>query len=276
MKYWMMRLFLSRRTAGTLFERIPEQETREAYIRRVFSIDYGFQYRKKPYVFKTFSSHDSEHLMGVVGRPHTILVSGPPEDAFQEHPIRDWETANVFIDPVSAQDGQKVAMQETLVIGLPLSVFRALADHINNINANSDWHISVSPIAKKAEFWSVARLHKNELSEIDLTFITPNMFGGEDATIKALKAFNTYNNADSVVVTLKNSENNLNVDSKNVKQSVDYITKGGGSVKLKGARGNVLYDSESQIVKVSPGGDVPLPTADSASIFHLLKRLFKK
>jgi hypothetical protein len=69
MRYWMMRLFLTRRSDGTLFAHEPIRETRDSYLKRVFGGEIRFSHRKKAYVYKAFGSPDGIRLAGVIARP---------------------------------------------------------------------------------------------------------------------------------------------------------------------------------------------------------------
>src|ERR1700704_6178064 len=132
MRYWMMRLFLTRREEGTLFAHLPPHEERGAYLKRVFGSEIRFTHRKKSYVYESFPSPDQGmHLIGVIGREHTTIIGAPPEERFRRHGVADWETANVFIDPAGEGEGQKIAMQHVTVVGNPLGVFRSLAEQLN-------------------------------------------------------------------------------------------------------------------------------------------------
>src|SRR5438270_493515 len=151
----MMRLFLSDRLAGTLFAtlRTAPPLPRDAYLRNAFSDEIIFVHRKRNYRFTPFKNSSPDIVSGVIAREHTITIGAPPEEGYKRHDVPDWDTANVFIDVSGDDDGQKVAMQDTPVIGRPLSVFRSLTDYINNRDNNSDWLIAVNTITSDDDFW---------------------------------------------------------------------------------------------------------------------------
>lgn len=271
----MLRLFLSRRADGTIFEPLPVAEDRELYLQRVFSQDIAFTHRRKNYVYKSYTQIEPPGVcMGVIGRPNTVKVGGPPEKGFPDVMVPDWETANLFIDPTAHKDGQKVALQDVKAVGLPLSVLKSLVNRINRSESNSEWQISVNAISEENEFWKVVKTYDGRISEIDLNFVTPNIWRGQTETENALRVIRNKNNADEVEIRLKNSQNMLRPNSEEVKDSVDYISRGGGSLKIKGAGRRTLYDSEKHVVSAEPERDGRIQDGDVRLLAQIIARLF--
>lgn len=276
MRYWMMRLFLVSRAEGTIFATLEPKETRQQYIQRAFGSEMRFQYRGEPLVYKPFKSPIDSFICAVIGREHPVTVSGPPEEQFAPKTVPDWEHANIFIDSSGGNEGQKIAMQQVGVVGQPLAVMRALVDYINFSQSNAEWSIAANPITRKEEFWSAVDRYKDHIKELDLEFVTPNIWGGESATEKALKELKKQNNAQEVEVRIKNKDGKLNPDSENIRQSVDYITRGGGSLRVKSDTDGVVYSSENEesIVKETPDEDAPIPSAEPSLIMRIIKKIF--
>ena len=254
-----------------------ERPTRQEFLRRVFGGEIRFLHRKMNYVYKPYFEIGQRFAVGVIGREQTITISGPPEEEFAPRTIIDWETSNVFVDTSASADGQVLAMQQVVAIGQPLSVLRSLVDHINFQNSSEEWAVAVNPMTRHEEFWSIARKNKGGIQELDLNFVTPNIWGAKEATEVALKSLQKNNNAQEVEVRLKNADGKLEPESDIIKESVEYISKGGGTLKLKGPGGKVLYssDSEESVVTETPENDVPVHTAERSGIRQLIERLFK-
>jgi len=176
--YWMMRLFLSERMAGTFFDTPgrPQRSTREGYPRSVFSNNFIFIHRKRTYVYTPFPSLGDHLLGGAIVRQHTILIRKAPEAKSEDVP--DWESANVFIDTSGDGDGQKVAIQDVAAVGAPLPVFRSATDYINSSNPGSDWYIAVNTITSAIGFWEAVENNRGKITELDLTFAAPNTWKG--------------------------------------------------------------------------------------------------
>jgi hypothetical protein len=273
MQYWMLRLFLTSRERPPIIEATATRKTsRRDYLQATFTTDIRFQYRARNYVYKYFSQ-DGDVIAAVVGRVHTATIGGPPEKDFQPEEVPDWGTANVFIDVSGDTEGQKVAMQRAPQMSNPIEIMRALTDHINARDPDTDWVIAVNAISDKKEFWDAVEAHKGEITELDLVFIPPNIWGAKDETEKALKALHQSTNTDEVEVQLKNADGKLVPEGEVMEQSIQYVTKGGGRAILRKGR-KKLYDSESKVSVETPEDDAKVQTADEGRLKALVSRLF--
>jgi hypothetical protein len=273
MRYSMLQLFLARRLGSDdLFATFDPATSRDEHLKRVFSVETSFLHYKRAYVYKPFSSPNDQHIVGVIAKEHTVTVSGPPEEAFVHKQVEDWETANVVIDLAQ----QMVAVQPT--VGQPIHIFRSLTDHINNSYPDADWAIAINPITRTEQFWSAAERYQGHITELDLSFEVPNIWGGQSATEKALSELKTQNNAQEVEVKIKNRDGQLNPNSERIRNSISYITQGGGTVRLRDDDQNTVYssDSEENIVTVAVEPDFPVQQADEGMLLSLLGRLFDR
>lgn len=272
MRYWMMQLFLASRDEGTLLERLPPSQSREQYLRGIFSREIRFEYYRHPYVFKPFVFPEVEQLAAVIAKESTVTVAGPPEEAFTAHQISDWETANILLNP--SPEIQQAAVQNAF--GNPTAIFRKLIEHINDTNPSAPWVIAVNPVTIREQFWSAAERNRGHIAEIDLSFAVPNIWGGQSETEKALREFKEQNNAQEVEVKIKNRDGRLQPDSQRMRDAVDYVTRGGGTAQLRDESQATVYssDTEENAVTTAVEPDVPIQEADIAAIRYLIKRLF--
>jgi hypothetical protein len=275
MRYSILQLFLARRVKqADLFSTLEPIRTRQQFLSDAFSTETRFEHWKKPYVFKPFPSPDPAYVVGVIAKEHLVTVAGPPEEEFANKQVEDWDTANVLIDTSSTE--QLAAMQPA--VGVAVQIFRSLIDHINNANPTAEWMIAVNPVTTKEQFWGVAEKYKGHIAEIDLSFAVPNIWGGQSETEKALNELKTESNAQEVEVKIKNRDGQLNPDSARLRQSVEYISHGGGTAKLRDDTNNTIFstDSEENIVTTAIEPDFPIQSADEGMITSLIKRLFGK
>lgn len=275
MQYHMMRLFLTSREVPPIIEALKRELTsRKQYLINLFGTEKKFLHRGKPYVYTYFHTVENRFIAGVIGRERSVTVHASPEEKYHPVEVPDWETVNIIIDISGEADGQKVAMQERNNIGSPLHILRSLTDHINDNNIDSDWLIAVNSITRENEFWQTVEQYKGRISEMDMTFITPNIWNGSTETEGALRELHDINKAQSVEIRLKNPDKNLQPDSTRIRESVDYITRGGGSIQLK-TDGKTVYSSEDKIVKQSAGeDDVSVQDALYNLLVALVNRLF--
>jgi hypothetical protein len=275
MRYSMMQLLLASRHEGTLLAAIPARQSRQDYIKDVFSKEIRFEHYGRAFVFEPFASPVDDKIVGVLGKEDAVTVAGPPEQKFAAHDVSNWDTANVLIDTSGASEGQKAAMQGK--VGSPPAIFRTLVDHINTTNASSsDWLIEVNPITTSEEFWTAAERYRGHISEIDLTFAVPNIWGAESETEKALREFKEKNNAQEVEVKIKNRDGKINPDSERVRESVDYIAKGGGVSQIKDESQAVVFssDAEQNAVTIPVEPDPPIQESQEADLRNLIRQIF--
>jgi hypothetical protein len=267
----MMRLFLADRSAGTLFEGVSRERrsSREAFLRQAFRGEFPFTHRKRKYVYTPFQSVNEYFLSGVIARAHMVTIGKSPEENYQKEEIPDWDTANVFIDVSGESDGQKVAMQDVLSVGAPLSVFRSLIDHVNRMDVQSDWLIAVNSITSDADFWNVMAENRGHISEIDFVFAAPNIWKGVSETENALKEFDKQYGIKETEIRLRNPDQNINPgdpkDEGMIKTAIDYIKRGGGRYSAKRGR-KTIFNSEEHVVKLSPPEDKSIQDTEIAVV----------
>lgn len=284
MEYWMLRLFLTSRESRPLLDMMEQRqpETRQQFLTRAFGTEVKFPHRGRHYVFKFFHHIDHRFIAGVVARPHTVTISLPPEQGFlwritaiKPTDIADWETANVFVDTSGDSEGQKVGMQRHAIVGSPLAVFRSLADYINSTNQTSAWSIAVNPMSKQDEFWTAVENNRGNISELDMIFVPPNIWEGQTETEKALRALHKDNLAEEVEVKIKNKDKKLHPKSHRIEQSIDYITKGGGSVRMRAGK-KTLFNSDKTVVTETPKDDMPVQDTTAGKLRDIIMSIFRK
>jgi hypothetical protein len=281
MAYWMMRLFLADRYAGTLLEGlgIGRGLNREDHLRQVFSKERRFMHRRRMHVFTPFPTSESAILCGVIAREHVTTIGRPPEDHYQKEELPDWETANVFIDISGESDGQKIAMQDVQSVGAPLPIFRSFIDYLNADDPKSDWFIAVNTITSDTDFWRVVGQHQGYISEVDLVFAAPNIWHGASETESSLKKLDKDYGVKETQIKLKNLDGKLHVgkaeDGGVIATAISYITRGGGRYKAKAGK-KVIFNSEDHVVKSAPPEDSSIQDAEITVVTALATWLMSK
>lgn len=273
-----MRLFLTSRERPPLLAQMEPSYTprsRRDYLEEILGNETRFQHRRKPYVFKPFPSPAADYAVGVIGREKTVRLRLAPEHQFRKRDVSDWETANVLVDISGSDDGQKIGMQERVNVGHPLAVFRSFVDHLNSSRPTADWAIAVNAISREETFWAAVEKYRERISEITLAFVTPNIWGGESETEKALKKLHRDTGAQEVEVKLKNKDRKLHPDSEDVHAATDYIGRGGGRTEIKSGR-DTVYNSDNNAIIEDIMSDLAIEDQDADLILELLKKVLRR
>ncbi|MFZ2068023.1 MAG: hypothetical protein WAV27_18795, partial [Xanthobacteraceae bacterium] len=104
----------------------------------------------------------------------------------------------------------------------------------------------------------------------------PNIWDGESETEKALRDLKEKNNAQEVEVKIKNKDAKINPDSKRIRDSVDYIAKGGGVAQLRDETQRVVFssDAEENEITIPVEPDPPIQDAGTMDLRDLIRKIF--
>lgn len=272
MHYHFFRLFLTQRDQRELFD---SEETRREYLFRVFTQDrIDFIGREIPFSYVFIDSLDS-FLAGRIGRQKSSMLTDGPETGFAHTRSDLWHAVNLFLDTANDPDGQKLVIGESQQVGKPSSIAQHLIDHINAANPSSRWRITVNSITESHDFWEVATRFKGQLTELELEFVAPNIFGGKDQTSDVLRRLRRENNSQTTDVRLKNPDGGLNPDSDSIRESLEYIKEGGGNARLRVGKRTVYNTKTTPKTKeVSPDDDISVADQSKSLWATLVKSLF--
>jgi hypothetical protein len=281
MRYIYLRLFLTSVdlppllvTSGHLAQKL----SRTKFISKIFSERWDFEHYGTTMVYLPIPPEDVNgdiFCFGRVGKLVTDHVNDGPEAMFAPASRQSWRAANVAVDTRDFDDGQKVAMQVRTDVGKPLAVLNSLVQHINAEHPDSGWLISVNSVAKVASFWQAIEDNKGAITRAEFTYVTPNVLGIRSKLNQRLKEYRENENAKEVSVTLTDPKGNLKLESQEVKDSVEYISEGGGSARLKVGR-QVVFDSKDTDKAEDVQSDDVLEMHDKEGRLSYISRFFMK
>lgn len=278
MQYVMLRLFLTERDIGPLLAPMGDvpTESRQEYLLRVFGQDFSFSGHGISYHYAYIGSIDS-YVLGRIGRQRLEQEAKGPETGLEETYERRWHAANILIDTSGHTDGQKIAFQNLGEVGNPTAIADRLIEGINAREQRSKWHIYVNPLTETQEFWGVVEEFKGNITELNLTFVAPNILGGTDKTRDALRKLRDTTHMEETSVRLKNRDGALNPDTDDVREELDYISEGGGRVDMK-SRQRTIYTSEERVKTedLSDEETFAVSEENKKKWPKLLQRLFKR
>jgi hypothetical protein len=250
MKFIYLRLFLSKvATTDSLFGDDEEYKglSREQYLKLVFSYRIDFEHRNNKFVFIPISREAGEsenYIFGRVGKQYKIVDNKGPDQDLEDGEDLRWIASYFVLNTSSDSDGQKIAIQDRVKVGRPLAYVSSLIQQINLKSALSGWYISVNPMVDESSFWEVVKANKGSITKAEFRYITPNVLGLRSLLNERLREYRDKQNAQEVSVTLTEPKGDLNLETEDVSDSIEYISEGGGSAKLSSGK-KVLFDSRN-------------------------------
>jgi len=228
--------------------------------------DLGFvyEYDDKGYIYCKF------------GKRSSIVKTLSPQEKFKEVKTENWPNCHMFMslseDP---ENGQQIAIEhKAWIFANPLVQLRALADKINEALLSNGFVLSINPITQEKKFWDLIKQYDGQIEELKLTFNTPNLFNLENTLNEDLKKVRDINNATEASMILKNKEGNLKVPEDNslIKESVEYIGKGGGEYRIKAKKR--IITSKDNVRSKSISTEIELETSDKDAVLKFAKEIF--
>jgi len=230
MRFHLIRLVLLKREQGDIFDdwegKLPDLET---WLRRVFSREIKFAYRKVQFHYVPDPDPEDGILSGRIGRQRLHKENEPPEAGLKETERLHWLAATVVIDPTHHDDGQKVAMQVLKEIGKPSAVMRALASSLNTTIPPEPYALEAASIIDPATFWKFVEDNEGEITSVTFELFAPNMFGVRTSLDREMHELKENEKAQKVQMTLENEEG-LHLNTERTKETAEYTAEGGGSI----------------------------------------------
>lgn len=257
MKYVYFRIFLTEVDipellikTGTLNERLPRNE----FLTDVLNRRWEFVHSGKKMIYVPVTRHEEDNVdfsFGRVGKQVVTKENTGPDNEFEAQDHFSWRAANMLTNTASDTNGQKIAFEKKDELGSPLAILSSLSHAINTFSIENDlgWHIEINPMTQSSSFWGVVERYKGQITRAEFSYVTPNVLGIRSTLNQRLKEYKEKENAQGVRVILTDPNGNLNLETQEVRDAVDYTTEGGGSVRLKMGR-ETIFDSkhEDQIV----------------------------
>lgn len=262
MQLELIRLSLLERAQLDAFEprtKNGSRLTREQFLREMFSQEIEFIHRKKRFYYvpdRDFEDLESPIVVGRLGRQLQVKENEPPDAGLQETSRPAWHAVWVLLDPRAHDDGQKLAVRHEYKMGRPVSIVSSLVEHINRSTPEGPYVIESNAISDASDFWNFAKAHHGDITSLRFIFIAPNMFGIDDDYEKELRAMRDKERVRKAKLELENP-GGLSVETERVARAVEYVSRGGGSVKAR-TRTRQRFDSERKVKSVSvPEAETP-------------------
>lgn len=166
-----------------------------------------------------------------------------------------------------------VGIEYQSLVGKPIAILQSMVHHINTQNPDSGWEMAANTVSDSRDFWSAVKEHKGTITDLEFTFVSPNIFKSVSETEKAVRRLQEENGAQSTTIRLHNEQGALNPDSELVRDHVSYVERGGGVAVLK--KGNrTLFNSQEKAKSVPIEESAVEAAKEPAGLERLIRRLF--
>lgn len=134
----------------------------------------------------------------------------------------------------------------------------------------------IKPIYSKDEFWSVAEMYKDKITQIKFELVRPNMSnisGAIDEDLKQLQRETDTHQADITLKSAKDSTLSVSEENKQLSGLVNYAANGGGNIKMriKGFRAVVSTKEKNLEVAVEEFEAENFNSNTASELFGVLK-----
>ncbi len=173
------------------------------------------------------------------------------------------------------KEGQQIAIEhKPWIFFNPLWQLRALADRVNDTLRENGLALSINPITQETKFWELVKTYTGQIEELRFTYSSPNLFNLENSLNEDLKKLRDTQNVTEASMILKNKEGNLKIPEDNplIKESVEYVVKGGGEYRIKAKK--KIITSKDNVRSKSVTTEIELGTSDRDAIIKFAKELF--
>lgn len=276
MQFDLLRLSMLPRAQLDAFERHKadgSEYTREEWLRAIFSEKFSFLHFKEHFNYEPEPDTPDDLdglIVGRIGRQISVSEAQPPEGALRPVERTTWKAALFLIDPTAHDDGQKVAVEVSPIIGRPQPVLQSLANHINL--RSEPFHLEVNTISDPQSFWDFVKANRGQITSVTFEFVAPNMFGHEEDYVKEMNDLKEKERVQKLKMELQSKEG-LILETDRVERAVDYAAKGGGAIQAKTKR-KTRFSSKDKTRKVRI--DKKLETASFRDlIYEVFNRIFR-
>ena len=238
-----------------------------------------YEYRGVKLAFVQVSNKDN-YFIARLGKKASIKRNSPPDKKFEETHEENWPYCTIIINTnTDSGTGQKIAFEfKSNIFPSPYEQLKHFTDELNTHIFSSGYAIAINPVTEEKEFWKIIDDNKDKIEKLTFSFNSPNLFGIKNSLNDDLKDLQKEYSSTRVSLELENPDGKLTIPKNTLtKQSVDYVTKGGGqySLKIKGKYKKVISSKDNIKTKTFEDLDIHINGNNQETLFSILDTIFK-
>lgn len=233
------------------------EQTRQEFLREVFSQRWDFTHRKRVYTYDPIPE-TGEFIGGIVGREIAEFRNDGPDTHWSLIEQKHWPIAYLSVD--LGEREQIAAVQHHSRVGSPRGLLESLLEHVVKQEQYARWKPSIEYISKAADFWKAAESFAGRITSLSFTFVPPNMLGAKQAIDDLVRAASDEANSEETELKLKNPSGHLFASGDLVEASVSTATAGGGEVVMKAGKAVIFSSAKNRMTKDIDAEEIPAPS----------------
>jgi len=277
MKFQIFRYYLTPTSQKSLFDSGKDFEIKHEVMQEIFSrkLDFSSIRSKSVFAYRLGDKIEDRYFFAKLGKQALKTHSLKVDDNFLDKKEEEWPNRQLIIDTDPKVQLIAFELRNPAEFNKPVFVLQRFAEHLNTVLPESGWHIAIEPIIDKNVFWEIIRKHSGEIKRLKFTYHVPNLFGVENTVEQELDIAKREFLAQKVEAVLTNEQSNLQVpeNSAFVQQSVEHISKGGGSYEIKLSNTTVITNKTE--VKTVNIRQAEISTSNFVDLQEIIDQLFK-
>lgn len=202
------------------------------------------------------------------------IIGEKTEDGIKDIPIKNYKKCNIIIHTLN----QWMIIERNSDIYSTIEYQKnQIATIISRFLKPKYLYFELGIMTEKNNFWQYVAANKDSLTDLDVTFSSPNFLRGLDTVSDLLHETNNIYNNTSMSIHLKNEDGHLNIDNKNpfLQDAIRYSSSGCGKWKVKSSTAKVYSSTDNPFIVQLPEDVSQLKDSDLQIIESTLNHVQK-
>lgn len=212
----------------------PEKDKNDIFIEL---IQKRIEYKNQSELIYVCHNKLDNLLHAKLGRKSSIKKSIPSKNDFIEREEVDYPNCNIIFYLDNDQNkGQVIAFEYIdSIFSNPEKQLKVFERKINESLHAFGYTLSINSIKDEKEFWKIIEENNGQIEKLSFSYAVPNLFNLKNTLSKDLKESRTKYGITNTTIELENKKGKLNIpkDDPLIKESAEYVSKGGGEFKLR-------------------------------------------
>lgn len=200
------------------------------------------------------------------------IIGEKTDDGIKDVPIKNYKKCNIIIQ----------TLNQWMLIERNSDISNTIEDQKNRIATiisrflkPKHLYFDLGIMTEKNNFWEYVASNQGSITDIDITFSSPNFLRGIHTVNELLHETNDIYNNTSMSIHLKNEDGRLNIDNENtfLQDAIRYSSAGCGKWKIKSNTAKVYSSVDNPFIVQLPENISQLKASDRQAINSTLNHV---